>query len=81
MICVMVLGTVVEKETCSDSRRSPTWFYCRVAQHSEVQPPSGKEFGMGAILDDLTLLHHKNPIAVYSGFQPMRDQDNSSQAA
>jgi hypothetical protein len=36
---------------------------------------------MGAILDDLTLLHHKNPIAVYSGFQPMRDQDNSSQAA
>ncbi len=52
-----------------------------VAQHSAVQPPSGKEIGMGAVLDDLTFLHYKNPIAVYGGFEPMRDQDDSSQAA
>jgi hypothetical protein len=36
---------------------------------------------MGTILDDLPLLHHKNLIAVYGGFQPMRDQDDGSQAA
>jgi hypothetical protein len=41
----------------------------------------GKEFGMGAILDDLTLLHHKNPIAVYSRLKSVRDQDDGSQAA
>jgi hypothetical protein len=58
-----------------------SFFSNTVAQHSEVQSLSGKELGMGAVLDDLAPLHHKNPIAVYGGFQSVRDQDDGSQAA
>jgi hypothetical protein len=36
---------------------------------------------MGAVLNNLALLHHKNPIAVYGGFESVRDQDDGSQAA
>lgn len=36
---------------------------------------------MGAFLDDLALLHHKNAIAVYGSFESVRDQDHGSQAA
>jgi hypothetical protein len=57
-----------------------SFFSKTVAQHSEVQPPSGKELGMGAVLDDLALLHHKNQIAVYGGFESVRDQDDGSVA-
>jgi hypothetical protein len=35
---------------------------------------------MDAVLDDLALLHHRNQIAVYGGFESMRDQDNGSVA-
>jgi hypothetical protein len=47
----------------------------------EVESLSGKKLGMGAVLDDLALLHHKNLIAVYSRLKSVRDQDNGSQAA
>ena len=33
---------------------------------------------MGAVLDDLTFLHYKNPIAVYGGFESVRDRWSSS---
>ncbi|HEY9890707.1 MAG TPA: hypothetical protein V6D37_02635 [Candidatus Sericytochromatia bacterium] len=60
---------------------SLTSFFAKtVAQHSELQPPSGKEIGMGAVFDDRARLYHKNPIAVYGGFESMRDQDNGSVA-
>ena len=36
---------------------------------------------MGTRLDNLALLHHKNPIAVYSSFESVRDQDDRSFAA
>jgi len=36
---------------------------------------------MATVLNDRALLHHKNAIAVYGGFEPMRDQDDGSQAA
>ena len=35
---------------------------------------------MGARLDNLALLHHKNPIAVYGSFESVRDQDDGSVA-
>ncbi len=33
---------------------------------------------MGARLDNLALLHHKNQIAVYSSCESVRDQDDGS---
>ena len=33
---------------------------------------------MGARLDNLALLHHKNPIAVHGSFESVRDQDDRS---
>jgi len=35
---------------------------------------------MGAVLDNLALLHHKNSIAAYGGFESVRDQDDGSVA-
>jgi hypothetical protein len=36
---------------------------------------------MGTGLDDLAPLHHKNLVAVYGGFESVRDQDDGFQAA
>ena len=36
---------------------------------------------MGTRLDNLALLHHENPIAVYSSFESVRDQNDRSLAA
>jgi hypothetical protein len=57
-----------------------SFFSNTVAQHSEVQSLSGQEIGMGAVLDNLALLHHKNSIAAYGGFESVRDQDDGSVA-
>jgi hypothetical protein len=35
---------------------------------------------MGARFNNLALLHHKNPIAVYGSCESVRDQDNGSVA-
>jgi hypothetical protein len=41
----------------------------------------GKKFGMGARFNNLALLHHKNPIAVYGSCESVRNQDDGSVAA
>jgi hypothetical protein len=41
----------------------------------------GQKFGMGARFNNLAVLHHKNPLAVYGSCESVRNQDDGSIAA